>query len=172
MSTVKSDRTKVGPTPSRRRAPSPAEATPSSPLPGSPASLGYTPERGRLIVHWLAAFTLALAHAVSLGAVAMALSDPMLTLAWTMLPAWLTIALLPGARATGYHRWLVVLVLSVVVSNPVLGILTVTAGHTWILHRFWFVEYPRTSLLHSAFARVRSRRGSGARASRGGTERA
>ncbi|MDN5894594.1 MAG: hypothetical protein L0H93_11275 [Nocardioides sp.] len=58
-----------------------------------------------------------------------------------ILPAIVTAALIPQARRRGWVRWVSVWVLSYIVM-PEFAAPTVAVAETWILHRFWVVEFP------------------------------
>lgn len=148
MSTPTKDRTKNAPTPKRAAANRRVSAEANEPEPTTAAVRSTLGAGSRRALPWALAGVAATAHAFTIPVAAHYSGDPIVTMLWVMVPAWVTIALLPVARRTGYHRWLAVLVLANIV-DPFWSVPTLIVAHTWVLHQFWSVEHEGPTLMGS-----------------------
>lgn len=101
----------------------------------APAS---TPDRRPLKMVVCAA--VAFVHTVAtLMVLAYSGGDPIYVTAMMLFLAVTTFVFVPESRKYGYHRWLAVVGLSLIVQADGLPMMLVVA-HTWILYLFWVVE--------------------------------
>lgn len=90
----------------------------------------------------IAFLAVAIHYAAIRAAVGYMGSDPSTILALVVLPAVITLWVLPPARRHGLHRWPVLWFLYATSPFPVV---ILVVGETWILHRFFAVDFPGQS---------------------------
>lgn len=112
------------------------EAADEEPHPSS-----HPPKRRFNPLPWAVCLFLAFAHTAAAARVSTYGGGEGDTLAVLILPAVFTAICIPQARRHGWLRWASMLALSYIVL-PEFAAATVAVAETWILHRFWVVEYP------------------------------
>lgn len=149
-----SSRQKTGPTPKRDARTKSREVVEAASAPEKAARTTPDWRKGGFFA-WLGCIVVALIHTGFAVGISSSGGGETLTLVAVLIPAIVTAIAIPGARRRGWHRW-VALVMLTYTTIPWYAASVLAIGETWVLHRFWAVDFPDNPVSR-AVSRVKSR---------------